>query len=285
MIGRSPVIGILAAKYHSTFYKLDFAVYQWLKASGALIIYIDPRLAHNELVRIFNSIDGIVIPGGGEYPLINIQTYETSKLLFKLAEEHGNFPIMGICMGLQFMLTYYSGDDWNNIKTVIKNYGYSSETTVVNPLEGSFMSSVPSNWINGNLAFNHKHAVELETFKAHPQLAETFELLTTSTYKDWQFVSTIQGNKYPFFGVQWHPEKPQYEWSEEQNIIRNDTAIKIGKLVGDFFIEYCKGTKNKTPLNIFIKYNLNRLYLTSNRYLKVDDENYYDEPLFKYILE
>ena len=285
MIGRIPVIGILAARYHETFYKVDYSVYEWLKASGALVIYIDPRLSRKEIIRIFNSLDGIVIPGGAEYPFRDILTYESSKLIFQLAEIHGNFPVLGICMGLQFMLTYYSGGDWDAVKTVVCNYGYSSKTSIVNPLEGTFLSSVPIQLIDGNLAFNHKNAILLKTFEKYPKLGDTFELLTTSQHKDWQFVSSIQGKKYPIFGVQWHPEKPKYEWSEKQNIIRNDNAIKIGKCVGDFFVQYCRGTKNKTPLKIFMDYNLNNLKLTSHRYLRVDDESYYDEPLIKYILE
>ena len=41
-----------------------------------------------------------------------------------------------------------------------------------------------------------------------PQLKEEFEVLNTAfDRKGVEYVATIEHKKYPFFGVQWHPEK------------------------------------------------------------------------------
>jgi len=286
MIAGNPVIGILAARYHKTFFKVDYSVYKWLNSCGAIVLYIDPRLSYERLRELIMNLDGIIIPGGGDHPYETSPTYQTAKLIFQIAEELENFPILGICMGIQYMLTYYSGSNWDNVKTVINNFGYSNKNRIVAPLEYTFLGAVPKQWITSNhLVFNHRHAILMDTFQKFKSLGETFQLLTTSSYKHLNFVSSIQGRIYPFFGIQWHPEKPAYEWSPKQNIKRESEAIEIGQIVGDTFVEYCRGTKHKTNLDIFLEFNINRLRLTSNRYLKLDDPDYYDEPLIKFIFE
>ena len=46
-----------------------------------------------------------------------------------------------------------------------------------------------------------------------PLLAEWYRVLSTSKDRNGiEYISTIEGKKYPFFGTQWHPEKPPFEF-------------------------------------------------------------------------
>jgi hypothetical protein len=82
--------------------------------------------------------------------------------------------------------------------------------------------------------FNHDYSINIETFDSHPDLSNTFTILTTSIYNNNIYVSTIQGKNRPFFSVQWHPEKPNFEWENNQNIIRTPISIEIANSIATF---------------------------------------------------
>jgi gamma-glutamyl hydrolase len=45
-----------------------------------------------------------------------------------------------------------------------------------------------------------------------------------------EYISTIEAKNYPFFGTQWHPEKPPYEYSM-QEIPHSHSAISVSEPV------------------------------------------------------
>ncbi len=48
--------------------------------------------------------------------------------------------------------------------------------------------------------------------------------------------------KYPFYGVQWHPEKSGYEWNTKETINHSQHAVTIMQMAANFFVsegEYC----------------------------------------------
>ena len=42
---------------------------------------------------------------------------------------------------------------------------------------------------------------------------------------------------YPFYGVQWHPEKNNFEWSLNENIPHSDHATVISQTAANFFVQ------------------------------------------------
>mmetsp|Transcript_25342 Transcript_25342/g.28994 ORF Transcript_25342/g.28994 Transcript_25342/m.28994 type:complete len:125 (+) Transcript_25342:3-377(+) len=49
-------------------------------------------------------------------------------------------------------------------------------------------------------------------------------------------IDSIEAREYPFYGVQFHPEKAPFEWSEDYNFIHNDLALKISHNFSQFFV-------------------------------------------------
>jgi len=281
-----PVIGILAA-FNNKIQKLLIAYsgVKWLKNQGCHIIYISPLLDKNTITDIFNNIDGLLIPGGEDDPDDTNRTYQCAKLLIELAYQHGNFPILGICMGLQYLLTYYSNDIWDNIKKYIRNYKQSNYLISNTDLNHTILHEISSEkLLTNNFSFNHNYSINIETFQSHPTLNEMFNVLTTTIYKNNTFLSTIQSKTRPFFGLAWHPEKPNFEWVNHQKIIRNPESIIIGNSISKFFVEYCKLTNNKTELSIITKYDIEQKtqYVFETAH---PDDSEYDEPLVVYIIE
>lgn len=83
-----------------------------------------------------------------------------------------------------------------------------------------------------------------------------------STNYDWngfKFISSIEHRFYPFYGVQFHPEKNIYEWVPDRNITHTANAIKASQYFAQFFVEETRknfnsfGTRNDE--NRYLVYN------------------------------
>ena len=78
-----------------------------------------------------------------------------------------------------------------------------------------------------------------------------YKILSTNTDRNRkEFVSSIEGVallkflvlfslaiNYPFYGVQWHPEKNVFEWSNHEDINHTFHAILIAQTVANFFVQ------------------------------------------------
>lgn len=60
-----------------------------------------------------------------------------------------------------------------------------------------------------------------------------------SVNDDWngfEFISTIEHRQYPFYAVQFHPEKNLYEWVRNKNISHTSSAIIASQYFAEFFV-------------------------------------------------
>lgn len=60
-----------------------------------------------------------------------------------------------------------------------------------------------------------------------------------------RFISAMEHLKYPFYGVQFHPEKVLYEWVENYNIPHLQEAAYASQYFERFFIEECRRSSHK----------------------------------------
>lgn len=78
-------------------------------------------------------------------------------------------------------------------------------------------------------------------------------------HKDWQiiatskdtngfeFVSIFESRKYPFYGVQFHPEKTNFEFKKCANIPHNQESIYISQYFANFFVQECRRNNQRYP--------------------------------------
>ena len=60
----------------------------------------------------------------------------------------------------------------------------------------------------------HHDGVEPSVFEASNNLNQFFKMLSTNVDRNGKpFASSIESRDYPIYGVQWHPERPQFQWS------------------------------------------------------------------------
>jgi gamma-glutamyl hydrolase len=99
------------------------------------------------------------------------------------------------------VLSPVTGDEGIVLPLTFLNTGYLFATLTSNQLTKVTQG-------NGLLYFNHQWAVSLDTFNSNINLKNFWNLISTSTSpRNQRFASSIQAKTYPFYGVQFHPEK------------------------------------------------------------------------------
>jgi gamma-glutamyl hydrolase len=64
-------------------------------------------------------------------------------------------------------------------------------------------------------------------------------------WNDLEFVSTIEHRNYPFYGVQFHPEKNLYEWVRNKNISHTSHAVEASQYFAAFFVSEARKSDHK----------------------------------------
>lgn len=64
-------------------------------------------------------------------------------------------------------------------------------------------------------------------------------------WNDFEFISTIEHRFYPFYGVQFHPEKNLYEWVRNKNISHTEHAITASQYFSQFFVNEARKNDNQ----------------------------------------
>lgn len=68
-------------------------------------------------------------------------------------------------------------------------------------------------------------------------LTDEFHVLSLNRDKEGlEFISTLEHKRYPFYGVQFHPEKNLYEWVTGKNIPHGCNATLAAQYFANFFI-------------------------------------------------
>lgn len=103
-----------------------------------------------------------------------------------------------------------------------------------------YLASKPSTENFHHYGINYK-----EGWQKNHKLTSFYNLISTSKDRDGvEFASTFEAKDYPFYAVQWHPERSVYEWKPYEDIDHSLDMIKISELVADFLIEESKKSEH-----------------------------------------
>ncbi|KAG9354870.1 hypothetical protein JZ751_001583 [Albula glossodonta] len=62
-------------------------------------------------------------------------------------------------------------------------------------------------------------------------------LLTNTTAENLALpLNFTNGRKYPFYGVQWHPEVNRFQWNPNLNFPHSKNAVRVSSLLAEFFV-------------------------------------------------
>lgn len=74
---------------------------------------------------------------------------------------------------------------------------------------------------------NHNLGVDFPTWYGNGLLPAFYDILSWNHDRDGRkFISTFEGKQYPVYGIQWHAEKPQFEWNPDEVINHTAEAVE-----------------------------------------------------------
>ncbi|XP_053674477.1 gamma-glutamyl hydrolase-like [Anopheles nili] len=218
---------------------------KFVEGAGARVvpIWIDQPAEYYE--NIMANLNGVLLPGGATWFNQSNGYADAGRHIYDIAmrlNDNGEyFPVWGTCLGFE-LLTYLAANG-----TEHRAHCSSSNQPLPLTFKDDFRKS--------RLFANAPNDV-IDILSAEPVTANFHQFCVTeanltayglddewrvmSVDRDWngmEFISTIEHKAYPFYGIQFHPEKNIYEWIPNKNISHTANAIQAAQFFADFFID------------------------------------------------
>ncbi|XP_055966927.1 gamma-glutamyl hydrolase [Sorex fumeus] len=256
---KKPIIGILMQRCHHKAmkklgnYYIAASYVKYLESAGARVVPIRIDLMKDEYEKIFKSINGILFPGGGAN--IKRSNYShVSKIFYKLAIESFDdgdyFPVWGTCLGFEELSFLTSGEflltptNTTGLKLPLNFTEAILQSRMFENFPAELLLSLAVEPLTANF---HKWSLSLKNFSKNEKLSKFYNVLTTNSDGKVQFISTMEAFHYPIYGVQWHPEKPPYEWKKLDGISHAPNAVKAAFYLAEFFVSEARKNNHHFP--------------------------------------
>ncbi|XP_051932320.1 zgc:171566 [Hippocampus zosterae] len=252
-----PIIGVLTQEIQpddpfATGSSYIAACYvKYLESAGARVVPIRINRTEEEYVRIFSTINGLLLPGGNADIETSLST-RAAKIFYRLALKANNagdyFPIWGTCQGFQ-QLTFLTADrnlltvtDTRNIALPLNFTADSSSSRLFRNFPNDVMQSLSEDNITPNF---HSWSLSLQNFSRNNKLKRFYKVLSTNTDGTTDFISTMEAHHYPFYAVQWHPEKSPFEWVDKPGMVHTTQAVRVSLYTASFFVSEAMKNQHK----------------------------------------
>lgn len=278
-----PSIGILSVpmtigKHKYTHSYIPASYIKWLEMNNARVIPIPYDTPHGAIDMILNQVNGVLFIGGQvDHKMIQaeyIRFIETFEYIFnhaKLSNNKGKyFPLFGICLGMEMLAMINEGSK-NLIPNFIKKKGISDVAARNNNAKLHFIKKDAKilkifseeeldEFRKKSCVFQNHGLGFLEKASYIKRWNKHWDIVATSKSTDKKrenYVSILEYKKYPFYGLQFHPEKVLFEW-EIDTIGRTSIFRTVSHKLSKFFVNECNKNKNKVtiPQMYIMNYNL-----------------------------
>eukprot|EP01125_Pyxidicula_operculata_P003455 TRINITY_DN1432_c0_g1_i3.p1 TRINITY_DN1432_c0_g1~~TRINITY_DN1432_c0_g1_i3.p1 ORF type:complete len:316 (-),score=58.72 TRINITY_DN1432_c0_g1_i3:68-1015(-) len=260
-----PVVGILTQPTSSTglpkfeemgYYYIPSSYVKWIESAGGRVVPIPYDADQETLKKIFNSINGLLYPGG-DVDLPGSVYLENSIFLYKLALEANDkgdyFPIWGTCQGFEELLIMTSGNTSVLERFDAEDYGLPLQFTPHAANSKLFRYISPELFHHFEVAplteNLHEQGITPEGFNANG-LSNFYTILSTNLDRNGkEFISTMEAQRYPIYSTQWHPERNQFEWDSKEPIDHSLPSLQCVQYLANFFVQETKKNNHQfTPV-------------------------------------
>merc|ERR1712156_303849 len=249
-----PIVGILAQEMpHSleesfvnkTSY-IGAAYVKYIESAGARVVpvLINQDDAYYEM--IFNSTNGLLIPGGA----VSLTTSGYAKAglkLFNMAmkswdEGSDPYPIWGTCLGFE-LLALLAAEGQENLASCLSVDQALALNLTEEFKESKIGKAMPSETVS--IVSNKEVTINFHHWCLTPQNFSAFHmenfwkmLATGKDVNQLEFIALMEAHEYPIWASQFHPEKNPYEWTRHyNNIPHSKEAMDVSAFFARYFVE------------------------------------------------
>jgi len=274
-VNSRPIIGILTQPEDDLTY-IAASYVKWIESGGARVVPIIHSSSSDVIKEQFQNLNGVVFPGGAaEFEGDFLNTAKTIYDLAIAANDAGDFfPIWGTCLGFELLCFLTSGED----KSVLTSF--EGENFAV-PLNFTSAANSSRLFLNAGSHLMNILATEDVTFNNHEKgvsptnfdnkLSFFYNVLSYNyDLNNKLFVSAMEAKNYPFYGVQFHPEKNLFEWTTYYDIPHFTDSSLIAQYFTNFFVNEARKSTHSYPSQDEEKaaliYNYNPVYVDSKSF-------------------
>ncbi|XP_060789230.1 gamma-glutamyl hydrolase-like [Neoarius graeffei] len=255
-INDCPIIGVLAQDVHcpsperNAYIAASYVKY--LESAGARVVPVMINRTEDEYTVLFRSINGILFPGGGA-SIFSSGYAKAAGIFYRLALEANSkgdyFPVWGTCLGFEQLTLLTSGKSLlsrTNTSGVALPLNFTKEvkdSRMFKDFPEDLMTSLANEPLTEN---SHHWSVSTEKFNGNEKLKKFYQILSTNTDGQTEFVSTVEAYDFPIYGTQWHPEKNAFEWTQVY-IPHSAAAVRTMFYMSYFFVNEARKSLHKFP--------------------------------------
>lgn len=176
---------------------------KFIEMSGGRVVPILPEMTDEEVKHIFNSVNGLLFPGGeisldgsGYHKMVN----KLLELAVKANKDGVVFPVLGICRGMQALIVHDAEEGLSSLTlTNSSNYTATVRWNTQELKKSSFLSSIPEKMMQESETYPitshfHKYGVTPDFLKSSSKLNNLYRVLATSLDRDGkEFISIVEG--------------------------------------------------------------------------------------------
>jgi len=189
------------------------AYVKYIEASGARVVPLIVSDSDDVLQMKLDHVDGVLFPGGaGDYIDMGMKVLDYAK---KMNDQGHFFPLWGTCLGFERLVAFTADSPGDALSLIEAEHvslpiTFTKDPTTTRMYQGLGQSA----WELQNNPFlynGHHFGVKPETMENDAGLKSFWDVTAISYTPDDEktaFVASVEAKNYPFFGTQYHPEKP-----------------------------------------------------------------------------
>ncbi|KFB47116.1 AGAP006670-PA-like protein [Anopheles sinensis] len=265
VVNDQPVVGILSQElsylmtqnYGDDGYDSYIAAsyVKFVEGAGARVVPIWINQPAEYYEQIMVNLNGVLFPGGATWFNQSNGYADAGRHIYDIAmryNENGDyFPVWGTCLGFE-LLTYLAANGSehrahcrSNSQALPLNFKDDfRKSRLFASAPNEIVDILSSEPVTANF---HQYCVTEANMTAYG-LEDNWRVMSVD--KDWngmEFISTIEHKRYPFYGIQFHPEKNIYEWVQNKNISHTANAVQAAQFFADFFIHEARKSDHRFP--------------------------------------
>ncbi|KAJ2944337.1 hypothetical protein O0L34_g18340 [Tuta absoluta] len=282
-VNNRPIVGVLAQEQsqylHTKYPEENYTSYiaasyvKDVEASGARVVPIMIGKDRSYYKELLSKINGVLFPGGATYFNQSNGYADAGQHIYEIAKELNDagdyFPIFGTCLGFELLIILASGRGRDENRIRCYSYENRSLNFTNDVLLSKMFKGVPQNILqvlaNEEVTVNaHQFCIVDKNLEAY-NLTEDWRVTSHSHDEDGvEFISSIEHKRYPFYGVQFHPEKSAFEWKLSKKYPSSRNAIVANRYFMDFFVNECRKSwhafASANEENLYLIYNYDPLF-------------------------